>query len=427
MEHLFSLGQEYRTHLVEGPLNDNLRKVFEEQGHPLLGDAVVSRQNENSWLIRDKDRFFTIEDEDNQLNISYIGQGRCTNPDCTASETGKCLESHENYHQDCQHFQLGLVLEQTPSDSEDTPTPTPKISPKESGRTFPFGMELGTVEATEIMRAAYTKLIGVVGETNTGKTCFLISLYLTYLNGMANEYSFAGSWTLHGFEHRARHVRLWEGGELGDKLADHTFLQDPRYPSLLHLIVKKNAEGSDVQNLLFTDLPGEWFGSLIDNVDTSKRLSFLERADGIVITVDSERLLNPVQLHVEVNRVKLLITRLVETINIRNNIPFIILITKCDFAFTDESDTKIGTLSLPGVESIKDEAHENGLSPIIIYSSAFSRYPDKIPHGHGINETLIELLQIGPREGFSKRAFDGAHSRRSFTMYRSVYNERGFR
>ncbi|MCL5746176.1 MAG: hypothetical protein M1541_19975, partial [Acidobacteria bacterium] len=183
--------------------------------------------------------------------------GTCGNPDCTVSATGKCLLSHENLAE-CPHFRAGdwerevEVAEATPAARVETSLPQ-----KMAGRKFHLGAELGVEDALEIMSARYAHVIGVLGSTDAGKTCFLSSLYLMASGGsLPAPYQFAGSLTLQAFEERARGLRQWKDGQLPSQLADHTVLTDPRQPSLLHLGLRESAGERRRFDLLLTDLPG---------------------------------------------------------------------------------------------------------------------------------------------------------------------------
>ncbi len=71
---LFSLNRsEYEKYIEEGPINETLRKVFEDKGHLLEDDARLSNYDVGMWrLIESGDKRYEIEVGNKNLNISNI-------------------------------------------------------------------------------------------------------------------------------------------------------------------------------------------------------------------------------------------------------------------------------------------------------------------------------------------------------------------
>jgi Double-GTPase 2 len=185
----------------------------------------------------------------------------CTLPDCPVAVTGKCLKSHS-------------PVESCPHLAPDQPVGNP-VTPAEQPTTnatrivYP-GNELGLDQAAEIMSARYTHLIGLLGESDTGKTCMLCSLYLLASCGqLAPEHRFAGSVTLVGYESRLRNYRKWPGPLLPERITPHTELAHPRVPGFLHLALSAVPRAPRVYEMLFTDLPGEWTSGLLFELTNS--------------------------------------------------------------------------------------------------------------------------------------------------------------
>jgi hypothetical protein len=132
-------------------------------------------------------------------------------------------------------------------------------------RQFHPGRELGLEDALAVTRARYGHLVGLLGPSNAGKTCFLTSLYLQACPGMLSpDFRFAGSLTIQGFELRARRLRTWTKGSLPEQLADHTVLADPRKAAFMHVSLDRPADPGKRVELLISDLPGEWSSELIN-------------------------------------------------------------------------------------------------------------------------------------------------------------------
>ena len=129
----------------------------------------------------------------------------CLKPDCTFAITGTCLESIDDPTLKCPNLKVSESLspppEKTPGSEE---IPESAIKP---ARQFPSGLEIGLHDAGRLMRSRYTRIVGVLGQSEAGKTCLFTSLYLQITNRcLLPRYRFADSCTLQGFEQRARHL-----------------------------------------------------------------------------------------------------------------------------------------------------------------------------------------------------------------------------
>lgn len=313
-------------------------------------------------------------------------QGKCKNPNCTVAETGICLESHQNVTE-CPNFTIfegqttqieELISEPSISDSVENDSPS---SLAINTRQFHSGNELGIVDAAIIMRKRYTRLIGILGSTNVGKTCILSSLYLLSSQGeMYPDFIFSGSLTLQGFEERVRGVRSWSKGKLPDQIVEHTRLQDPRSPAFMHLCLKGEKTEGKFIDFLLTDLPGEWTDSMIDNSAASASFSFLRRADCIFYVIDGIEMNNIETKNIEIYRAKLAIDRLVQDVKIDPKLPFVVLVSKGD---------AIGLRLPDGTEKITEYAKKRyGLDLPVILTVAFSRNPGEIKSGVGIFDAI---------------------------------------
>lgn len=308
-----------------------------------------------------------------------MAEDTCEKADCTLVTTGKCLLS-QPYPRDCPHFRSSdsIAEDVTPEDTQQL-----KVE-KQSSRRFHSGTEIGTVDAIEIMRAQYSHLIGVLGSTDAGKTCFLSSLYLMASNGSLPEsYRFAGSLTLQAFEDRARGLREWNNGILPNQLTDHTVLTDHRQPSLLHLAIRESDGDRRKFNLLLTDLPGEWTDNLVLNAAYAETFRFLHRADGIILVVDGNLLLSNNDRHIEMQRMRYFSERLANDVGISQETPFVILISKSD---------EIEMQMPPAAIDLQEYVSGLGFPVTTILAAAFSRKPAEFKNGTGVFTAITTIL-----------------------------------
>jgi GTPase SAR1 family protein len=327
----------------------------------------------------------------------------CELSECTIGTTLKCLKSYVE-PKECPHYKTGIDF-----GSNDIPSNESTLNNGIKARLFPAGNEMGTEEANFIMRSRYAYLVAILGPTNSGKTCFLTSLYLHLSLGTIPQYLFAGSETLPGFEIRARGLRKWKNGALSDQLVPHTILQDPRNPSLMHLcITRTNDQEQEKIDLLLTDLPGEWSDTLINRAESANRFDFLKRSDGVIIIIDGPLLASNITRNVEIQKTVVLLGRLRNSVEIDSDVPIVFMVTKGDEI----------NMSIPvGMKRIEERAIELGFNPITIMSIAFSRKPDQFSSGIGIFETLDVIISKKWPIKINKPLFSVENNHRSFTRY----------
>ena len=323
----------------------------------------------------------------------------CSFEGCTFAETAVC--SANGGAAPCEHatkFVHGAPEEVDPSEVSDQEDAEPTAA-IETGDSDPDGVgderrdepdgvfqgiysgeELGTSELRELMSERPSRLIAILGEEKSGKTGFLVCLYLMIIAGDMEEagYLFVKSRTLPGFETRASASRIWPD----DKplsLSVRTTNQS-REAGFMHLDLKEVDTGL-VHRLLMSDIPGEWTDKLIGSASASDPLTFVRRSDHILLLIDGNKLHGAARNR-EVERNRLLLDRLAKTIE-ASNVPMLLLAT-----YEDEMhDTE-----LPGLEQIAEEARNLGFSVgtrrICTYSVT-----KEMNMGHGIANVLKHILK----------------------------------
>ena len=219
-----------------------------------------------------------------------VPKGRCRQKGCTVDQGGKCLEGFENV-QDCPHFE---ALETLPAaDEPPVEDSTQEVSAAEEDEqrmvNLPEGTRLEPESARHITIASPTKLIIVAGAADSGKTTLLAGLYERFNKEPFTGYVFAGSQTLPGFEQRSHLARLASWASKPDTERTKRWIER----DLLHLKVRLEDFSKPVQDMMFSDLPGERFRAIRDSVDEAKRMVFLRRADHFVLLIDGEKLNDP--------------------------------------------------------------------------------------------------------------------------------------
>ena len=308
-----------------------------------------------------------------------MSTGRCSLAECTLAVTGMCVLAHSPAS-GCPNF----LSEPEPADHG-----TPDL-PKSDLRTRPLsaGNELGTQELASQMAQRYGTVVGVLGDTGTGKTCLLSALYLlASIAELRIGLTFGGSSTLVGFEQRLRLLRSWEGAGLPDQLVEHTILADPRRPGFVHLAFN-DARLRTTHDLYFSDLPGEWTTDLIKRVSVVTRFLFLRRADVLLVAVPAPSLLRADKRHNEVQNCRILLQRLRDAVGVDQRVPVVFAITRCDLT---------GPSLPPAAYEVAAASQEFGFSNTsIVPVAAFSARED-VPSGFGLGD-LMEAILGSPRD-----------------------------
>lgn len=210
-------------------------------------------------------------------------KGSCRQPNCFFSDGG-CKLGNEDLNQ-CEYWQ-GLP-----------PTETAPVSDaaEEPGQGVPWtGLALGRADLVDVAVRGRPILIGIVGPADSGKTTFLVGLYLMLLQGhQLAESTFAGSLTLEAWESLAGWMRWTELGR-PPTFPPHTSSRNDRQPGLLHLALRLSS--GQRRDILFTDAPGEWFtrwALKADAPDAEGARWVAERADGFLLFADCKRLAGP--------------------------------------------------------------------------------------------------------------------------------------
>ncbi|MEL6928776.1 MAG: hypothetical protein AAFO95_09085 [Cyanobacteria bacterium J06600_6] len=189
-----------------------------------------------------------------------------------------CIELAGPLHERCQFFGESGTIELIAKKSEGT-TPIPWT-----------GEWLQPEQLDLLTHRGSTKIIGLVGSSGAGKTTYLAMLYSLLFNGMQIEdWTFAGSYTLDGWELQAKTLQVHADGTVRNPDATPS---DKDFYSLYHFALRHD---SYLHDILFADSSGEVFSKWADNINdpaAENAMWIYDNANAFLFFVDCEAIIN---------------------------------------------------------------------------------------------------------------------------------------
>ena len=215
----------------------------------------------------------------------------CSNPDCLVAETGSCLEGHDPV-ESCPQF--GKPASDAMSSEDDDGTPvTEAEAPASAKISVPTGQPFSQNDVDKFLLGLPATMVAIVGDTLSGKTTLLCTIYEQFLRGCFAGRSFAGSATLMAFEQIAHESRDESGANTPD--TRRTSLSEGL--QFYHLAtVPENAPGPST-SLFLSDRAGEAYRACLNRPVEFLALPELRAAKIVAVLVDGERLIMPAEQH----------------------------------------------------------------------------------------------------------------------------------
>lgn len=148
------------------------------------------------------------------------------------------------------------------------------------------GYELSAVDTEDITLRWPTQLIVFAGAEGSGKTTMLAALYEHFGRGSFAGFDFAGSRSLLGFEKICHGNRVISAG--AQPTTERTIPSDEAV--YYHLALRATAGERRRRQVLLSALSGELYRWARDSREECEKLTFLNRANAIVVLVDGEKL-----------------------------------------------------------------------------------------------------------------------------------------
>ncbi|MDQ0396402.1 TRAFAC clade GTPase domain-containing protein [Labrys monachus] len=203
----------------------------------------------------------------------------CANRDCRIAQGGKCVEGQDDLAK-CPYY--GREPEEIDDEQDDD---SQNAAAAFDGVHLPDALPLESGRADKVLAMLPSRMIGVIGVHDSGKTSVIAGLFDLLQLGPVSDCTFAGSSTLHGFEIICHDARV--ASDRDEPHSERTKRGEVRF---YHIDVRR--EGA-LQSLLIADRSGEEYEEVADLAANAIGMFELRRADVITVLVDGRRLALP--------------------------------------------------------------------------------------------------------------------------------------
>jgi len=180
---------------------------------------------------------------------------------------------------------IDAELEEAEEEPDEGEAQTAQIAADEDFVGLAAGLPLDSSE-TEILRRHHrTRLIVLAGDSKSGKTTFLASIFMRFQKGPFSDYLFAGSDTLMGFE-----ARCWPSRAASLGLKATTIKTPAGKENFYHLRVRMEGEDIIAHDLLFSDVSGEIYQRAVSSSAACAEIGEVQQADHFVLLLDGAKL-----------------------------------------------------------------------------------------------------------------------------------------
>jgi hypothetical protein len=301
----------------------------------------------------------------------------CKQPECPVRTSGKCLEGLEP--ESCSHFYW--------SDGETAQNILPNEDQSKANLIKLFsGTELNLKELGLVTHEYPTNLVIVIGESSSGKSTILTSVFDMFQVGKFKQFYFAGSYTQYGFESRC-HLSRADSGLIEPDTA-HTLSIEFNF---LHIAYKHiDSLSGRPHHLLLSDISGERFNMALNSSSMMKEMDLMQGADHLVYLLDGEKIADKYQRNAIITRAGQFITRALDNGLFDNSTDLIIIFTKCDLLGDLQADGTIEKIKKTFIDRYGSRMNSLNFETIAARPKPATT---EIPFGHGLEILLSSWSQ----------------------------------
>lgn len=322
----------------------------------------------------------------------------CANRQCRVAQDGKCVEGYDNLEK-CPYY--GKEPEEIDDEQDDGDQEAVDAF---DGLRLPDAFALESVRASSVLAQLPSRMIGIIGVFDSGKTSVIGGLFDLFQLGPVSDTVFAGSSTLHGLEIICHDARV--ASERDEPHSERTKRGEVRF---YHIDVSRDGE---LRSLLIADRSGEEYEEVADLAANASGMFELRRADVITVLVDGRRLASPADRADAMGAIPLIIQGMVENGAFARRPNLAIVLTKDDAVQASPRKDKVANDFQSIVDNIR-ETFAGKFGELCSFVTSASPKDNNVERGAGLAEMLDFWLkpnsaQWGFRRHFrSGRVFDG--------------------
>lgn len=260
---------------------------------------------------------------------------------------------------------------------------------------LPAGIELNEAQAQDMELRLPVRLIVLAGAADCGKTTLLSILYEMFQAGFVDKKQFAGCETFPAFEKKC-HLGRTESGNKEEDTIRNTY--DGPHPEYVHLKLQNGTKALGHIDFLFTDVSGEMFEHARNSTEECKKLTFLLRANHILVFLDCEKIFQPKKCWGMVKDAKSLIQSCLDSEMFAPDCFVTIVWAKYDFVEAAKGKEKVAAKTFIQNEQNEIEARFGSRIVNLKFHQTAAR-PNRSPNlefGHGVSELLEEWVTKVP-------------------------------
>lgn len=322
----------------------------------------------------------------------------CANRECRIAQGGRCVEGHDVLAK-CPYY--GREPEEVDQDEGDDDQEAVDTF---DGVRLPDALPLASGGADRVLALLPSRMIGVIGVHDSGKTSVIAGLFDLFQVGPVADNIFAGSSTLHGLEIICHDARV--ASERDEPHSERTKRGEVRF---YHFDVCRDGL---LQSVLIADRSGEEYEEVADLTANATAMFELRRADVITVLVDGRRLASLRDRADVMGAIPLIIQGMVENGAFARQPNLAIVLTKDDAVQASPHKDRVQRDFRAIIDGIKDTFADH-FGEIGFFVTSASPKDTNVVRGAGLAEMLEFWMKPGaePRgirqHHRSGRVFDG--------------------
>lgn len=304
----------------------------------------------------------------------------CANTDCRVAIDGKCVEGYPL--DECPYLSRTSVEDIQEADE-------PKVI-RELTRVINLSLceALNRAQASSLQCRRISRLVGIVGPNDAGKTSLLASIYDLLQKGPVAGVSFAGSSTLIGFEKVCHDVRA-----ASRRNTPHMERTSSGADAIFFHLDLRPANG-DLVALFIGDRSGEDYLAAADNLSHADEFFEMRRADVVTLLVNGEHLASSEYRHEAKAVTQHVVDALVEATSFRRGCRLAIVLTKQDYVLGSMQADRVRREFDAMVDAII-QGHGSYFGDIERFVIAASpKDSTKLKRGDGVDQLLLFWLRV---------------------------------